>query len=120
MIFPPTPTQQAAEAGAPSGESKVVTRAAAAWLSELTIGAVDRAKMTADLARSTSDARLAALRRGILANGKLQRFVFVGRVSDSSGLTDVYRLFYPAAVVSYSLSLDQSGKIQAFTLSRED
>jgi hypothetical protein len=52
--------------------------------------------------------------------GALQRFVFVGRDADTTSVTDTYRLYYPAAVVSYSVSVGAGGKISTFSFSRED
>jgi D-alanyl-D-alanine carboxypeptidase len=120
LFYPPTPAQQAASLTSAPGERRTTTNAAWSWLDELTSGHVDRGKMTADLSASTSGAQLASLRQQLKSHGSLERFIFIVRDSDTVGVTDYYRLYYPGAVVSYAFSLNRAGKIQSFSFSRED
>jgi D-alanyl-D-alanine carboxypeptidase len=120
LFFPPTPGQESAALASAPGEHAATTLAARSWLEALTSGTVDRKKMTPGLAASTSDAELGAFRRELGRNGALERFSFVVRDSDSAGATDYYRLYYPGAIFSYGFRLSRAGKIESFSLSRED
>jgi D-alanyl-D-alanine carboxypeptidase len=120
LFFPLSPTQLAQETESALGENRAVTKVAKTLLAEVTQGSVDKALFAPGLAHDTSDASLAALSRELRNYGVQERFVFVGRDADTTSVTDTYRLYYPGAVVSYSVSVGADGKVNTFWFSRED
>jgi len=120
LFFPLGPTQLAQETESAQGENGAVTKVAKTLLAEVSRGSVDKAMLAPGLAHDTSDASLAPLSRALRNYGVLKRFVFIGRDADTTSVTDTYRLYYPDAVVSYSVSVSADGKIKTFSFSRED
>ena len=46
--------------------------------------------------------------------------IFLGRDAHTEGVSEIYRLFYPSAVVSYWVQLSPNGGVQDVSFSRED
>lgn len=116
LLTHPSVAQQAIELSSVLGENPQATRLARIVLNDLTAGRVEPTKLTPDLNRQMTPKRLASLRRMLTGYGKLQGMRFVGRDAH----TEIYRLFYPSAVVSYWVQLDKTGLLQDVTFSRED
>ncbi len=116
----PSLAEHAVELTSVAGENPRATRLAQIVLAELTAGRLDSTKLTPDLNKQMTPLHVAALQRMLAGYGRLKRMIFLGRDAHTEGVSEIYRLFYPSAVVSYWVQLGSNGDVQDVSFSRED
>jgi D-alanyl-D-alanine carboxypeptidase len=120
IVEQPSPAEQAIESSSVPGENPKVTRVAQILLVQLTSGKVEATILSPRWRRSLTAKQIVDTQRELRGYGRLQRMIFVGRDSSTGGVSEGYRLFYPAAVVSYWMQFDPHGLVQGASFSRED
>jgi D-alanyl-D-alanine carboxypeptidase len=120
MVQNPSEAQRAAELSSAPGENMRNTKIARNTLLALTAGQLDPKAETPDMKKQMTPRQVADVRQMLQRYGQLERMIFVGRDSRTEGVSEVYRLFYPTAVVSYWVDLDRQGLVQDVSFSRED
>lgn len=116
----PSLAQRSIELASVPGEHLRATRLAQIVLTGLASGRVDSTRLTPELNKQMTPQHLAALQRMLVRYGRLQRMIFVGRDAHTEGVWEIYRLFYPSAVVSYWVQLSKNDLVQDVSFSRED
>ena len=116
----PSLAQHLMELSSLPGENPQGTRLAQIVLAGLTAGRVDPAKFSPGLQKRFTPAYTASTQQMLASYGRLQRMIFLGRDSRTEAVSEIYRLFYPNAVVSYWVTLDRSGRVSDISFSRED
>ncbi len=116
----PSEAQHLIELTSAAGENPKATRLAQIVLTGLASGRVDPTKLTPALNKQMTPQHVSALQRMLAAYGTLQRMSFVGRDAHTEGVSEIYRLFYPSAVVSYWVQLGKDNLVQDVSFSRED
>jgi D-alanyl-D-alanine carboxypeptidase len=120
MVEHPSRADRAIESSSVPGENPEHTRIAKSLLGQLSSGKLQGARLSAALHRSLTAQQLANTQGELRGYGRLQRMIFVGRDSRTEAVSEVYRLFYPTAVVSYWIQFDPHGLVQGVSFSRED
>lgn len=118
VLYPPS-SQDAWYASAP-GQNPALTHTARVLLTQLALKKLDPKLLSPEYRRTLTGDNLRQLTQQFDTFGALQHMVFVERDADTSGVYEIYRLFYPQAVVSYSVRFDAEGRAQEIDVSRED
>ncbi len=116
----PSLAEHAIELSSLPGENVQATRLAQIVLAQLAAGRLDPDKLSPDLRKRLTPAAASKLQRMLAGYGRLQRMIFLGRDSRPGAVSEIYRLFYPAAVVSYWVEVDPDGRVSDISFSRED
>jgi CubicO group peptidase (beta-lactamase class C family) len=119
-VMHPATAQLALEARSAPGENAARTRRARSVLGQLGADVLDPSDVAPSLQRQMAPQQRAALEHTLRGFGPLRRMIFVGRNSDSAGITEDYRLFYPSAVVAYWVEFSPDGRVDSVSFSRED
>jgi CubicO group peptidase (beta-lactamase class C family) len=116
----PSLAEHAIELSSRPGENPQHTQLAQIVLAQLAAGRLDPAKLTPALRRRMTSAQTEELTSMLAGYGRLQRMIFLGRESTPSVASEYYRLFYPNAVVSYTVEVGPDGRLSDVEFSRED
>jgi D-alanyl-D-alanine carboxypeptidase len=120
LVARPSAEQEAMEHSSAAGENQRNTRIAKLFLTQLGAGNVEASTLAPRFRKQMTAHALQVLRQNLAGYGSLQRMIFVGRDSHTEGVSEIYRLFYPNAVVSYWIGLDNAGRVESISFSRED
>lgn len=116
----PSLAEHAIELSSLPGENPQNTRLAQIVLADLAAGHPDPSKLSPDLLHRLTPKATSDLQRMLTGYGRLQRMIFLGRDSRTEAVSEIYRLFYPGAVVAYWVQIDPDGRVSDVSFSRED
>jgi CubicO group peptidase (beta-lactamase class C family) len=120
LVEHPSSSQVAIEQSSVPGENPKNTHVAAEVLAQLSTGTLDGSLIAPQFRKQLTPSAIAVLHRQLDGYGPPRRMIFVGRDSRTEAVSEVYRIFYPTAVVSYWISFDRMGKVAGLSFSRED